>query len=525
MDEPLRTPDMGFYPQHPGYDSFDLDLFDPTGIDWGSDSDAEARAYSSMLLNETLAIQTRATNLSAEITQDVTWDDLSSGAKWIVIKILCNDGVSPDNSKKKDKHNRCFAEVVTTKLYLTRYQIQSFLIVYMHDFEVWQTWEDQTTIIDWPRLLECAASVNRPVMDLLPKGRPQLSTDAISMEEMNKAAKFLRCRHFEQFADQAHEWVGLNVYGDFLGLAVESEILGDYLDGELLRKAASLGWISLKKIRTNLRESRKREGRDPNIPPGGFFMGAGVEGDAEALGFFPDKLDAMQTSSGNCQANSSTQKDTPTNRRRNKKVAAVPCPPRRPTQVEVGEVRAAVDRQILDPYKSMYCPGETVSTLIEKGRPPEPEYQLPPKISPANDAVQLEQSALDTLRLSDVVEEAVSLRRKRHTGSGNVEPKTQRPVREAFRVNHSELIAKRSQLGSHPSDARHAIPSRRSSLNIVHNSDSLQAEVPGFAVALQIPQTTALANDGGVQSSLEGMKRSQGACAHLQALSYVSLYG
>lgn len=195
----------------------------------------------------------------------VTWDDLTPGVRWVILKMLCENDI-PSNPRGTPNP---FSIVVSVKLRLTHLQIQNFLCEYVYSYALWKTWEDQAQKINWSVLMEAAAEQNTSVIDFLPKGRPKLSTDVMAKEATEHGAAFLRGRGLDDFADRMSDWIGINTFGNFLSVRVEIELLADYLDDRAIRKAISLGWINPQRTAGNVCNKRAAEGLPP--VPGGVY--------------------------------------------------------------------------------------------------------------------------------------------------------------------------------------------------------------------------------------------------------------
>lgn len=263
-------------------------------------------AYSSTLLDDITVKERHSSSLL--IQQDTEpvgqrqtqWDDLSTGVQWAVLKILCENDV-PTNPPQTPK---AFSFVVSAVLHLKRRQIQSFLSAYVDEYETWQKFEKTAATINWPDIIRLATSHQMPLHQLLPKNRPRLSTDSISPEAVRNGCSFLRSVNLHNFAERLTDWIGVNIYGDFIGLAVESEILRDYLDGKSIRKAVILGWIDLDQIRRNLAYQRKENGLVTEVRTTGIFSddfegqpypAHGFTKEFEKLGAQPRKANAKSS--------------------------------------------------------------------------------------------------------------------------------------------------------------------------------------------------------------------------------------
>ena len=322
-------------------------------------------AYASTLLNPTTA-GIRHSRVAPPEPLDVeaaTWDQLSRGVQWAIIKLLCENDI-PINTSRTPMP---FSRAVVVVLGLSRLQIQSFLAVYVDEYEAWIKWDKETAVINWQKLLQLANSRHTSVLDLLPKNRPRLSTDSIPRTAIDDGVSYLRSKKLGEFAGQLSDWIGTNMYGDFIGLKVEAEILHDYLDGKEIRKAACLGWINLKKTHTDLRNKRREEGL-PSEVPGGFFFG-NFEGDPTPMGYFPGELEELQRDPRNINA---SQKSRAQNSQRDaSRDPNQQLKKRTPTVQESREALRAMERQILRQSRAT-APGHIASSATDH----DPRYQL-----------------------------------------------------------------------------------------------------------------------------------------------------
>lgn len=335
--------------------------FDPDPINWGHGTEAaEADAYSSTLLDDNALFQTtsHAETPLPRPQLPIGWDDLTVGSQWITLKILCDSGLN-----KKARVKQGFSSIVTANLRLSRVQIQRFLAKYMEQYEAWAHWKETSSNIAWDKLLECAANANMSVMDLLPQDRPQLSTDRISREEVDAAAKFLQSKHLDQYAGKLSEWVGINVHGDFLGLRIESELLRDHLDWKLLKKAHELGWIDMEVLEKKYEDVCQRDGRTDRVPREvfSFFRGDNTQA-AGVPSIGPSSSNGTQAKRSRKKATTSDDNTTGNSgENANKSKARCsdgPClnenssPVQRPSNKELAEVRSALKRQFLGHLQS-----------------------------------------------------------------------------------------------------------------------------------------------------------------------------
>lgn len=308
-------------------------------------------SYASTLLSLTTASEYHSPSLLAQpdvepVAQRQTqWDDLSAGVQWAVLKILCENEVPGNHGQKP----RPFSSVVSVVLRLKRRQIQSFLTVYVDEYEAWQKFGKRAASINWAEIIRLASEREMPLHHLLPKNRPRLSTDSISREAVDLGVSFLRAAGLEAFAANLREWIGINLYGDFIGLAVEAEILRDYLDGKTIRKAVILGWINLEDIGRNLKKQREEHGIPTQRQATGIFSDD-FEGDPypshyyakewKKLGVDPRKAINAKALPKAC-ANDATS--GPPGHEKTRPMV------RPPTEEEKMETRAAVGRMIVLP--------------------------------------------------------------------------------------------------------------------------------------------------------------------------------
>ena len=262
------------------------------------------------------------------------WNDLTVGVQWAILKILCENEV-PANPAKTPQ---AFSFVVSAVLRLKRRQVQSFLSVYVDEFEKWQKFERTAAAINWPEIIRLATDRNMPLHQLLPKNRPRLSTDSIAPEAVANGVAFLRAAGLDAFAERLGDWIGTNLYGDFIGLKVEAEILRDFLDGQALRKAEILGWVDLAQIRRNLVKQRKENGLPVAEQRTGIFS-HDFEGDPHPARYFTREYKALGVEPPCRKA------DVPEGEER-------PPPKRSPTNKENAETRDAFARMIWQPEGS-----------------------------------------------------------------------------------------------------------------------------------------------------------------------------
>ncbi|VUC24411.1 unnamed protein product [Clonostachys rosea] len=352
------------------------------------EEDPEA-AYSSTLLWQPQP-QPQAQTQHNETTnhnQVIAWEDLTTGAQWIVLDILCGDGISEGGSP------RGFASITTTVLRLSRAQIQTFLTAYITQYEAYKEWKKTIGNIDWDKLKQLAANANRSILDLLPSGRPALSFDRISEQEMDKAASFLRSHRLDRLEDMLYDRVGLNIRQQFLELPIEIEILQDCLDAQVLRRAQARGLIDIDDVERRYRDICDNGMISSRVPSDVFA----------AIRSHPSEgtVPTSQTKKGRRQTATTDKKPgrgrPPTknagndNKRKkradstNMDTAYASSPPSnagaqrartRPQNCkEATEVREALRRQFFC-HAQPFLPGRFVSTLVEQDRPPTRTFKM-----------------------------------------------------------------------------------------------------------------------------------------------------
>lgn len=363
-------------------------------------------SFKSALLNPTTASERHSSSilLGKDATpppppvgkQQMEWDGLTHGVQWAIIKIVCENDL-PTNPRQT---RQAFSFVVSAVLRLKRRQIQAFLSVYVDDYERWDKFQKTSATIDWPTIIQLSRDRGLPLHQLLPKNRPRLSTDSISPEAVSRGVAFLHVAGLRNFAERLTDWIGTNIYGDFIVLAVEAELLRDYLDGRSLRKAAMLGWIDLKQIRNNLIKQRTESGLATRMEANGIFS-QDFEGDPspiyfgneyEQLRIKPRKSTAKQTQVTQTHDYSN---DATGHKKGTDGAAAsreiTPAVARHPTQQETQDTCAAFDRLITVPHGAWRTgvSGAQVTTMLER-------QQLLPKTRSAAARSEKEQTNTDT---------------------------------------------------------------------------------------------------------------------------------
>ncbi|CAH0055372.1 unnamed protein product [Clonostachys solani] len=379
MFPPENWPETEFYP-----------CFD--SVDWGSpgEVDAEAAYSSTLLWRGGTDQQPQPQHVEETIrNQTTTWEGLSTGAQWIVLSILCEDGLAEGGNP------RGFAAIITTVLQLSRAQIQTFLTTYITQYEAYKEWKKTLGNINWDKLKQLASNANRSILDLLPSGRPDLSFDRISNQEMEKAASFLRSHRLDRFSEMLYDWVGLNIRQNFLELPIEVEILQDCLDAQLLRRAHARGLIDMDAVERRYRDVCDDGMVQSRVPSEVFTSIRGHDAHAGegAVPTSQTKRGRRQTAATDKKAGRGRQQTKNGNDNKRKKrddsaskdAVCASSPPsnaaaqRARTQPqnckEATEVREALRRQFFC-HAQPFLPGHLVSTLIEQQRSPTRTFKM-----------------------------------------------------------------------------------------------------------------------------------------------------
>jgi hypothetical protein len=192
-------------------------FFDPDMIDWGSDSDSDNDGSTPLTYCLSSPDSTTSDTGTARRMGPVEWHRLSMGVQWAILKVMTN------------KHR--FAQVISGILHLTRPQVQRFIASYMAQHRAWLTYQRQIAQLPWNDMYQHAQAKNVSMASLLDPRypRPQLSTDRLSREEIAMGQSFLRARGLGRFHKDLDDWIGTGT-GDFVGLAVEWEIVQDAMD-------------------------------------------------------------------------------------------------------------------------------------------------------------------------------------------------------------------------------------------------------------------------------------------------------
>lgn len=321
--------------------------------------------------------------------QTSTWEELSTGAQWIVLEILCQDGLSEGRSP------RGFASIITTVLRLSRAQIQTFLTTYITQYEAYKEWKKTLGNIDWDKLKQLASNANRSILDLLPSGRPDLSFDRISNQEMETAASFLQSHRLGRFSEMLFDWVGLNIRQNFLELPIEIEILQDCLDAQLLRRAHAKGLIDLDAVERRYRDVCDDGNLQSRVSSDVFasIKGHDAHPSEGAIPASQTKRGRRQTAAADKKAGRGRQQTKSGNDNKWKKRAdsvnadavGASSPPSnagaqrartRPQSCkEATEVREALRRQFFC-HAQPFLPGHFVSTLVEQQRSPTRTFKM-----------------------------------------------------------------------------------------------------------------------------------------------------
>jgi hypothetical protein len=372
------------------FPEYHFPYIEPVELDFPCEGNAEAAYCSTLLWTGRADQQPQPQHIEETIhDQTTTWEDLSTGAQWIVLEILCQDGLSEGGSP------RGFASIITTVLRLSRAQIQTFLTTYITQYEAYKEWKKTLGNIDWGKLKQLASNANRSILDLLPSGRPDLSFDRISNQEMETAASFLHSYRLDRFSEMLNDWVGLNIRQNFLELPIEIEILQDCLDAQLLRRAHARGLIDLDAVERRYRDVCDDGNLQSRVPSDVFasIRGHGAHPGEGAVPASQAKRGRRQTAAADKKAGRGRQQVKNGNDNKRKKRAdsinadagraSSPSsnvgPQRARTRPqsckEATEVREALRRQFFC-HAQPFLPGHFVSTLVEQQRSPTRTFKM-----------------------------------------------------------------------------------------------------------------------------------------------------
>ncbi|CAG9973298.1 unnamed protein product [Clonostachys byssicola] len=365
---------------------------EPLEFDFPCEENAEAAYCSTLLWTGRTEQQPQPQHIGKTIhDQTIPWENLSTGAQWIVLEILCQDGLSEGGSP------RGFASIISTVLRLSRAQIQTFLTTYITQYEAYKEWKKSLGNIDWDKLKQLASNANRSILDLLPSGRPDLSFDRISNDEMETADIFLRSHRLDRFSDMLYNWVGLNIRQDFLELPIEIEILQDCLDAQLLRRAHARGLIDLDAVERRYRDVCDNGNLQSRVPSDVFASIRGHDAHASqgAVPASQTKKGRRQTAAADKKAGGRGRQPTKSgndNKRKKRADSVVHADAGRASSPssnagaqrararpqsckEATEVREALRRQFFC-HAQPFLPGSFVSTLIEQQRSPTRTFKM-----------------------------------------------------------------------------------------------------------------------------------------------------
>ncbi|SPJ81496.1 uncharacterized protein FTOL_08901 [Fusarium torulosum] len=130
-------------------------------------------------------------------------------------------------------------------------QIQEFMEMYIRQYCIRETWEEEVEKIPYASLLEHALEKRQSVVDLLHEYRPRLYTDEISMEDREMGVEFLQELNFPGAIERFLEITGQDLV-DFFRLDIEWVFIQEAIDKQQIMTAGQLGWIDLEKVLKSL---------------------------------------------------------------------------------------------------------------------------------------------------------------------------------------------------------------------------------------------------------------------------------
>ncbi|KAF5668143.1 hypothetical protein FHETE_5409 [Fusarium heterosporum] len=160
--------------------------------------------------------------------KEIPDDSLSWGVRWTILWVL-------------SKMNR-FAKTVSFVLHLTRRQVQEFMEMYIRQYYLWDSWQEDAEKIPYAQLLEHALEKRQTVAGLLHDYRPLLFTDQISHEDREKGVILLQELRIPGVVEEFEEFAGQGML-DFLRLDIEWDFIQEAIDKQQIMAAAQLGWL------------------------------------------------------------------------------------------------------------------------------------------------------------------------------------------------------------------------------------------------------------------------------------------
>jgi hypothetical protein len=123
--------------------------------------------------------------------------------------------------------------------------------MYIRQYCIRETWEEEVEKIPYASLLEHALEKRQSVVDLLHEHRPLLYTDEISLEDREKGVRFLQELNFPDAIERFLEITGQDLV-DFFRLDIEWVFIQEAIDKQQIMAAGQLGWIDLEKVLKSL---------------------------------------------------------------------------------------------------------------------------------------------------------------------------------------------------------------------------------------------------------------------------------
>ncbi|KAI5464990.1 hypothetical protein BGZ63DRAFT_168404 [Mariannaea sp. PMI_226] len=248
--------------------------------------------------------------------------------------------------------------------------------VYSSQQKKWLAYDNDVCNVPWKDLLEYAHEQNKSPAYVIYEHRPPLCTDYVFEKSVERGVSFLRMKGLDKYASNLEGWRGATLV-DFLVLNTEGDIMRDYCDYTLLKRAHQKGWIDLDAIHKNCTQNVNE--LFPSRPRSPF------------LGTLSRNLplrrgkDKVRTESS---VSSSTQEKHPNISSRTYSQSSEPIV-RGPNTSERYELRNAIQRQF--PQTCHYVSGEIVSTHLEENRVPGTKLDFPIP-EPEGSNISLEQA-------------------------------------------------------------------------------------------------------------------------------------
>jgi hypothetical protein len=191
----------------------------------------------------------------SDIPDKLTWERISTAAKWIILKTIADYSGKPVKNFGSRKC-RSLVGLLRLTLCVTPTQVHDFMALYMAELEALFEYEQKQKETSWESLTRQAAETNGALLDWLPAKRPDLTMDFVTQKQVTEASVFLWQGNLHELAKDLDRWRGIRADGEFAEIELDLDTVQDTFDSIMLQQAVKVGLINqttARKLRKSIR--------------------------------------------------------------------------------------------------------------------------------------------------------------------------------------------------------------------------------------------------------------------------------